>query len=366
VKVAATASLMLAACGAAPAPPAPAGTLETIGAMTEPRAAHSATLLATGLVLVAGGLSGSSTTATAELYDPAVRTFRHAGRMTQARADHTATLLSDGRVLIAGGVAGEFLASTEIYDPATGAFAPGPAMSQSRSGAVAIGIGTGRVLIAGGTGGTSQAWITRSGAEIYDPATGAFSRTGDMAVPRESHTATVLPGGGVLITGGHAGRGSEIRIHSSAELYDPRSGLFTTTGSMARIRHKHDAVLLPDGRVLIAGGADQRDDQGTYRDTETYSATSGAFSGGTEMLYARYKHKGTSVALPDGRVLLAGGATRPELYDEALNAFRPVGGSAMLRGSFSAVAALPGGQVLITGGYGNGQGPGPGAWIFSP
>jgi hypothetical protein len=201
---------------------------------------------------------------------------------------------------------------------------------------------------------------------LYDPVTGTLSRTGEMIAPRESHTATLLPGGRVLIAGGHAGRAPAIRIHSSAEIYDPSSGVFSPTGSMVRIRHKHDAALLPDGRVLIAGGADQRDDQGTYRDSEIYSPASGTFSPGAEMIYARYKHKGTSVALPDGRILLAGGAARAELFDEALGAFRAVGGSGMMRGSFSAVAPLQGGQVLITGGYGNGQGPSDSAWIFTP
>src|SRR4051812_12999096 len=307
--------LMLAACGGGTQSPQPFGTLQEIGAMTEPRAAHSATVLLNGQVLIAGGLSASSL-AGAELYDPASRTFRRTGSLQSARADHAAILLPDGRVLIAGGVAGDFLRTTEIYDPANGNFAPGPPMSESRSGAVAVRLPDGRILIAGGTGGTAADWVTRSSAEIYDPASGAFSGTGAMTAPRESHTATLLPDGRVLVTGGHSGRGAAIRIHSSAELYDSTSGTFTPTGAMSRIRHKHDAALLRDGRVLIAGGADERDDQGTSRDSEIYAPASGAFSAGPQMLYARYKHKGTSLPFADGRILIAGGASRPELYEE--------------------------------------------------
>ena len=85
------------------------------------RRGHTATRLADGRVLIAGGENGSGTLNETEIYDPAAGTFSAAANMTTARADHSATLLADGRVLIAGGNnGGASVASTEIFDPASG------------------------------------------------------------------------------------------------------------------------------------------------------------------------------------------------------------------------------------------------------
>ncbi len=356
-------ALLAAHCTAEPPPLPEQGTLGEIGSMTEARAAHTATLLPDGRVLLTGG-TASSEVGTAELYDPAARRFSKTGSMAAARADHRATLLPDGKVLITGGYNGSHLSDTEVYDPRTGRFASGPAMTEARSGHAAVSLAGGSVLIAGGVGGTATEWVFRASAELYDPAAGRFTAVSSMSAPRESHTATLLPGGEVLITGGHAGRHADIVIYASAELYDPVSRSFRSTGAMARIRHKHDAVLLADGRVLVAGGADARDDRGQYRDTEIYSA--GVFHPGPEMIFDRYKHNGTSTPLGDGRILLAGGAARPEIYDPAAAGFRPVGGAAMMLGSFSAATRLADGSVLVTGGYGQGRGATAQAWLFRP
>jgi hypothetical protein len=110
----------------------------------------------------------------------------------------------------------------------------------------------GKVLIAGGDVGDGDG---ASGiAELYDPATGAFSSTGNMTAGRLQHTATLLPDGGVLFAGGH----NVIELAASAEIYDPLKGAFSRTGSMPLARELHTATLLGDGRVLIAGGDDQR------------------------------------------------------------------------------------------------------------
>src|SRR5207245_1853106 len=106
---------------------------------------------------------------------------------------------------------------------------------------------TGKVLIAGGTLGASGGFATLSEAELYDPTTGTFTVTGPMTIPRNGHTATLLPTGNVLIAGGDN--------LASAELYDPATGTFTATGPMATVRSGHSAILLPTGKVLIAGGA---------------------------------------------------------------------------------------------------------------
>ena len=131
-------------------------------------------------------------------------------------------------------------------------------------------------------------------------------------------------------------------------------------------RHKHEAVALSDGRVLIAGGADERDGHGVYDSTELFDRKAGTFTAGPRMKLPRYKHCGSAVLLPNGDVLLAGGAPQAELYDPTHNVFSIVPGDARMAGQFSASAPLPSGGVLITGGYGNSGGPRASAWRYAP
>jgi hypothetical protein len=337
------------------------GSLVAVGSMAVSRAAHTATTLRDGRVLLVGGLDAGG--ASAELFDPRARTFTRTAAPRTARAGHTATLLADGRVLIAGGYNGEYLSSTEIYDPGRGTFELGPEMTEPRQGHLAIPLRDGRVLF---VGGVSTGWTFLASAELYDPRSNRFVVTGAMAVPRESHVGALLPDGSVLIVGGHSGRHENIRLYASAERYDPERGTFSSTGSMTRPRHKHAGIALPDGRVLIAGGADERDERGLYRDAESYDPTTGRFSALGEMQRPRYKHDGSLVLLRDGTILLAGGSAGVEIFDPTRNAFRADASSAPLAGSFSAVASLDDGSVLITGGYGNGTGARASAWLYLP
>jgi hypothetical protein len=215
-------------------------------------------------------------------------------------------------------------------------------------------------------GGTSTGYTFLARADLLDPARLTVTRTGSMSVARESHTGLLLPSGNVLIAGGHAGRHAEIRLYDTAELYDPVSGTFRSTGSMIRRRHKHAGALLPDGRVIITGGADERDDQGEYRDAEVYDSRTERFVPLGEMRRARYKHQGTMTVLADGRVLIAGGAGDPEVFDPATGHFTLVAASNALAGNFSTATKLASGQVLIAGGYGNGTGARGSAWLFMP
>lgn len=336
--------------------------LVRLPAMNESRAGHTATTLLDGRVLIVGGLS-SGPSAGAELYDPTVRRFTPTGKLRVARAAHTATLLADGRVLIAGGYNGEWLSSTEIYDPGSGTFSRGPEMLEPRSDHIAVSLRDGRVLF---VGGTSTGYTFLASAEVLDPVSLRFARTGAMSSARESHVGVSLPNGTVLIAGGHAGRRDAIRLYETAELYDPDRGTFRSVGPMTRRRHKHAGALLPDGRVLITGGADERDDQGEYRDAEVYDPRSERYSAVGEMRRARYKHQGTMTLLADGRLLIAGGAGDPELFDPATGRFTLVPSSNALAGNFSAVARVADGHVLIAGGYGNGTGPRNSAWLFVP
>lgn len=347
--------------------PSSTGSIHAAKAMHIERAAHAATLLENGQVLITGGFGqGDNTyTDTAELYDPTSSDFNFTGNMAMRRCCHTATRLSDGRILIAGGFNGEYLAAAELYDPRTGNFTSTGSLTTPRMDHLAVLLDNGKVLVVGGVG---TGWTFLASAELYDPATGTFTRTGDMTVARESHTITKLQDGRVLITGGHQGRHSAIIIYDSAELYDPVTGMFTPTGNMNTRRHKHDAVLLSDGRVLITGGSDERDDLGAYASTEIYSPSTGTFSIAGNMPTIRYKHIGTSILLSNGNVLIAGGARNAIIYDSGRNVFSAVPGdlgTTTLSRLFATATLLSNGNVLITGGYGIGQNVSAQTWVYN-
>ena len=178
-----------------------------------------------------------------------------AGTMTAARSYQTATLLPDGRVLlVAGDVNGPDGNSAELYDPATDTFTrTGSISTLERRDAASALLPHGRVLIVGGNGqitGDDDPAAFRF-AEVYDPVGGTFTRTGPMIVPRErlGSTAT-LPDGRVVIAGGDGPNGPL----GSIELFDPGSGTFVSGGSLVSSRSQHTMTPLPDGRVLLAGG----------------------------------------------------------------------------------------------------------------
>ncbi|MES1265640.1 MAG: kelch repeat-containing protein, partial [Variovorax sp.] len=177
----------------------PAGTGVPTGPMSAARAHPTASLLAPGLVLIAGGNDDTHTLASAALYVPGTRSWVPTGSMSTARYFHTATLLPDGRVLVAGGedLNGVFNASAEIYDAGTRQWSPTGAMGVARSGHTATLLPTGQVLVAGGTNGGFLAT-----AELYDPTTGRWTPTGTMNTARSVFTATLLADGRVLVAGG--------------------------------------------------------------------------------------------------------------------------------------------------------------------
>jgi Kelch motif len=221
------------------------GTWSATGSMTAGRIRPSATLLPNGKVLVAGGDSEATSQASAELYDPVTGTWAPTGAMTQARGPDTATLLSDGEVLVAS------VGSAELYDPVTGSWAVTGAMLEWRANATATLLPDGRVLVAGGLSPRIHASPLAS-AELYDPVTGSWTATGAMIEARDTHAATLLSDGRVLVVGGCAlcvGMAM-----SSAELYDPQSGTWTATAPMLEGRRFFTVTLLSDGTVLAVGG----------------------------------------------------------------------------------------------------------------
>lgn len=279
-------------------------TFSSTGDMTSGRANHTATLLANGKVLLSGGENNlgtsSSVTASAELYDPATGTFAATGPMAVARTRHTATLLADGRVLLAGGVNSGVASAAEIYDPATSTSTSTGSLVFARFNHAAALLADGKVLVAGGEDVNLEDVFS---AELYDPASGTFTVTGAMIDSREMFTLTLLPNGKVLAAGGiQEFSGCSIsdclpNELSNVDLYDPSAGVFTAASSMQQPHGGHTATVLPTGEVLIAGGA-------TFA-VELFDLMSGTFSLSGSLEVSRTGH--TATLLNDGRVLVTGG-----------------------------------------------------------
>jgi N-acetylneuraminic acid mutarotase len=240
------------------------GTWTATGSMTTPRLSHTATLLPTGQVLVAGGaatVNGAfEVFASAELYTPATGTWTPTGSMNAPREQHTATLLATGQVLAAGGYndADPFnhsLASAELYHPATGTWTPTGSLNTPRYAHQAVRLASGQVLALDGTDVSSAGTFNLNSTELYTPATGTWATTGTtFHFGNAPFSVTLLNTGKILIAGGITGVYPHTRIISAAELYDPATATSASTGSMNAPRNDQSATLLPDGQVLAAGG----------------------------------------------------------------------------------------------------------------
>ena len=329
----------------------------TTGALTTARSVHTATLLANGKVLVAGGRTGliGASLASSELYDPKTETWSStAGSLAESRFGHSATLLDGpecqiaappvhcGKVLVAGGFTGEtttnaqpVLTSAELFDPTTGTWAAAGALSTRRSLHAASLLADGRVLVAGGRTCNAppptqcnSTFVTNT-AEIYNPATNSWSPTGPLLIARHTNAAVLLPNGKVLVPGGFGGD-VPAPAESSAELFtpasDPAAGSWATCptagssaecpGPLPQQHARAGATLLPNGKVIVAAGFPQNDD------AELYDIATGTWSPAANLLASgRFNHYYT--LLPNGKYLLAGGAntsaTTAEVYDPALN-----------------------------------------------
>jgi large repetitive protein len=274
------------------------GTWAATGSLIVPRSAHTATLLLTGKVLVAGGSSVSTT----ELFDPATGTWSATGSLAQGRWFHTATLLADGKVLVAAGFDGGFnnvLRSAELYDPAAGTWTGTVGrMTRGRANHRATLLADGRVLVAGGNNLTGKQEF--KSAELYDPATGTWSMTGDLTTARSRPSMTLLRNHKVLVAGGQNFSSGEGNL-ASTELYDPVSGTWSRTGDLPLGIWGHTATLLPNGMVLVTGGISTT----IVANAEIYNPTRGVWSPTNPLTVIRLLH--TATLLGNGEVLIAAG-----------------------------------------------------------
>jgi hypothetical protein len=277
-------------------------------------------LLPGGKVLITGGIADTfAALSSAELYNPATGTWANTTPMNAAGTGLSATPLPGGSVLVAG-----FGGTTpaEVYNlaKATWTNTGPPAVSQGGFVTATL-LQNGQVLVAGG--GTAA-------TQLYNPATNAWTATGSMNAARQDPSAALLPNGDVLVTGGAAPNGGNSL--ASAELYDPATGKWTTTGSMTDARFGATATALPDGTVLAAGGCSSCGNQPALSSAEFFS--NGVWFPVHSMTQPRVFQ--TATALPGGSVLVAGGgptlyaaaAGTAEVFTPALMSVKPAGGPA--------------------------------------
>ncbi|AGC43789.1 kelch domain-containing protein [Myxococcus stipitatus DSM 14675] len=324
------------------------------------RVDHTATLLESGQVLVLGGsnLSASGSDvflAAAERYDPATGKWTHTASMQAARKRHTATLLPSGRVLVVGGHNGtRDVTEVELFDPVAGTWSSGGKLLAGRFFHSATLLKSGKVLVAGGDGEGGPL----TSAELYDPASGTWERTGPMGAGRVSHTATLLPSGKVLVTGGYSVASGTGLVLQSAELYDPQTGTWASTGSMAITRGNHTATLLPTGKVLVVAGHSTTGQVASVRSAELYDPATGKWAATGSLTENRRGHSTTLLA--SGKVLVTGGfggfedrfyLSPSEVFDPATERWSLTSGLLTPR-QLATATLLPLGKVLVTGGRG--------------
>jgi len=324
------------------------GTWALTGSLNTARAVHTATLLPSGQVLVAGGENTTGFLASAELYNPSTGKWIETGSMSTPRINHQATLLPNGQVLVSGGHSSTgALASAELFNPSTGQWTSTGSMTVPRTGHSALLLGNGQVLVVAGdnTG-------TDSSAELYNPAKGTWRATTSMQSPR-SFTLVPLQDGRVLAVDDSG------TVNQESEIYNPSTAQWTLTGIMY-YAHQGAVVLLPNGNVLAYGNHFAcYGGQFFNPSTNTWSRTQ--FQCGTGISF------GPLALLATGKALLAGGiivysgressVTNADLYDFSSNTWAGTGALNQARDAHTLTRLLSG-QVLAAGG-GVVLGPGP-------
>lgn len=237
--------------------------------------------------------------------------------------------------------------------PAEGSFSTAAALVMPRAGHTATLLPNGKVLLVGGSPSWPPTAAVATSAELYDPTTNSFSATGSMAFARRGgHAATLLSDGRVLVTGGDDVNVQSAPGRNDAEIYDPTTGRFAPTGLMTKARSAHAAVLLSNGKVLVAGGQNLAGNTAELYDpvTGTFSATSAP---------TRYRFSAAGVPLNDGRALVFGYDAAGDAFDVTRSAFSTTGSSQAAGGLWfgPAMAMLADGRVFVAGGKENGPPP---------
>ena len=298
------------------------------GNLNTPRDTHTATKLPNGTVLVHGGRTFTadplSTTFlnTSELFAPGTGTWAPTGTAFYERTQHSATLLRNGKVLVVGGVVPSSIqppygpGGTELYDPATGRWENAAPLNFPREYPAVTPLSDGRVLVAGGSDPTGKDPTVPRTAEIFDPVTQGWVPTGSLVFGRGLFTATLLTSGLVLVVGG-VDFNDEAR--QTCELYEPAAGRWRLTGVLGAYRLGHTATLLNVGTVLVAGGVyyTSGSQYPTIADTEIFDPTTELWSFVGLLNEARVNH--TATLLPDGKVLVVGGAQKDQSGGRVLN-----------------------------------------------
>lgn len=333
-------------------------------ARTDPMAqatwATASVLLHDGRVMVVGGATGESSfdaVSTAAIFDPTSGRWTLVTDMLQPRAYAMAVTLADGSVLVAGGSRnGQPLDTAERYYPDAGTWVAAGRLNLPRTQGTLTLLGDGRVLAAGGGIEGTPGWTSTASAEIFDPRTGAWSIAAPMSVQRARHTATVLRDGEVLVTGGattyHGETGS---VTDTVEIYNPRSDSWRIAAPMSHPRYVHGAVLLGDGRVMVAGGwYETSNSDPSHATAEIYDPGTDRWTAAASMANGRAEYG--LVRLADGRVLAAGGVdpaydvqAASELFDPATGLWQSTGRLAVAT-MWPAIQALPDGRVFVAGG----------------
>lgn len=290
------------------------GTWSPAGSIKQPIQEHTMTLLATGKVLLAGGhhidyaLGKGEIVASTQLFIPVTKTWVTAAPMLTARSSHTATSLADGRLLVAGGTVGagkSLTASAEIYNPQTNAWKAAAPMTTSRSGHVATLLSDGRVLV---TGGQVQAGaVFTASAEIYDPTANAWKLAAPMSQPRLQHATRTLPDGRVLAAGKSYTESPGEVASGDAEIYDPKGNTWTPTALMAHPAWSVTLTLLPTGKVLLTHH--EKPPHTTL--AQVYDLAEDVWSLAKQPLEPH--HWRTATLLSTGKVLVVGGGAGVDL-----------------------------------------------------
>lgn len=337
------------------------------GAMMLARAGHTATLLRSGKVLVAGGwVDSPNPSNSAELYDPMTGRWTVTGSMKLGRVLHAAALLRSGKVLVTGGdapVEGDAqvsgpsygaTASAEVYDPDSGIWTETSSMLVAGDSLTAIVLESGKVFVADGR---YEGKVVTTPAELYDPVSESWSAIGGLI--QRGGSATILASGEVLVVSENPG---------GSQLYAPATGAWRRTGVTTTRREEHTATRLPSGKVLVVGGlADPTSAEIYDPATDRWTPTS--------PMTMPHRDGADATLLRSGKVLVAGGGAGPpgpkaidsvDLYDPATARWTASGVMAAARTYFTATL-LPSGSVLLAGGAGVGPGPVlPSAEIYAP